>query len=194
MNQNDKFNVGIGAIYDQELFQIGASVQDVADSDERQIGAYVNLPKLFGAVEPLTIGAGFAHSEKWQETFDDLLIIEGGVNYENLLNAYATFETEAFSVTAESLYNLSGDKETAYDLYAALSVSFGIVDNLSATVTGKILADLKDKNETKKSITQGGLALDYDVNENNTVGAEFDFAKFDKDWAIAVPVYWKYHF
>ena len=197
-DEQENFNIGFGAIYDHELFQIGASVQDVADSDQRQIGAYINLPKLFGKVEPLTIGAGFAHSEAWvTDSFDDLISIGevgAGVAYENLLNAYATFEAEKFSVTAEMVYNLGSDKETSYDLYSAASVSFGIVENLTATATGKILVDLKDKDETQKNITMGAFALDYDVNENNTVGAEFDIAMCDKDWAIAVPVYWKYHF
>ena len=197
-DEQENFNIGFGAIYDHELFQIGASVQDVADSDQRQIGAYINLPKLFGKVEPLTIGAGFAHSEAWvTDSFDDLISIGevgAGVAYENLLNAYATFEAEKFSVTAEMVYNLGSDKETSYDFYSAASVSFGIVENLTATATGKILVDLKDKDETQKNITMGAFALDYDVNENNTVGAEFDIAMCDKDWAIAVPVYWKYHF
>ena len=61
--ENKNFAVGFGAIYDHELFQIGASLQDALNSDGRQIGAYINMPKLFGKVEPLTIGAGFAHSE-----------------------------------------------------------------------------------------------------------------------------------
>jgi len=197
-DEEENFNIGFGAIYDHELFQIGASLQDVADSDQRQIGAYINLPKLFGKVEPLTIGAGFAHSEAWvTDSFDDLISIGevgAGVAYENLLNAYATFEAEKFSVTAEMVYNLGSDKEPSYDFYSAASVSFGIVENLTATATGKILVDLKDKDETQKNITMGAFALDYDVNENNTVGAEFDIAMCDKDWAIAVPVYWKYHF
>lgn len=197
--EQEKFNIGFGAIYDHELFQIGASVQDVADSDERQIGAYINMPNLFGKLEGLTIGAGFAHSETALSVVGDEDLISVGdltscVYYEDLLSAYAAFETEKFSVSAEMAYNLGYDDDTVYDLYAAASVSFGIVENLSATATGKILVDLKDKDETQKSLTMGAIAVDYDVNENNTVGAEFDIAMQDKDWAIAVPVYWKYHF
>lgn len=198
-DEEENFNIGFGAIYDHELFQIGASVQDVADSDQRQIGAYINLPKLFGKVEPLTIGAGFAHSEAVRAVVGDEDLISVGpiescVSYKDLLSAYATFETEKVTVAAEMAYNLGCDDETFYDFYSAASVSFGIVENLTATATGKILVDLKDKDETQKNITMGAFALDYDVNENNTVGAEFDIAMCDKDWAIAVPVYWKYHF
>lgn len=200
-DEQENFNIGFGAIYDHELFQLGASVQDAADSDERQIGAYVNLPKLFGKVEPLTIGAGFAHSEAVLPVIgDEDLISVGGlescVYYKDLLSAYASFEMEKFSVTAEMAYNLGYKKDGyhAYDFYSAAAISFGIVENLSATATGKILVDLADENETEKSLTMGAFALDYDVNENNTVGAEFDVAMHDKDWAIAVPLYWKYHF
>ena len=94
------------------------------------------------------------------------------------------------------VYNLSYKKDGyhTYDLYSAVAVSFGIVENLSATATGKILVDLADEDETYKSLAMGAFALDYDLNENNTVGAEFDIAMHDKDWGIAVPVYWKYHF
>ncbi|MDY6397470.1 MAG: hypothetical protein SPL22_07025 [Treponema sp.] len=199
IREDENFNIGFGAIYDHELFQIGASVQDVADSDQRQIGAYINLPKLFGKVEPLTIGAGFAHSEAVRAVVGDADLISVGpiescVSYKDLLSAYATFETEKVTVAAEMAYNLGCDDETFYDFYSAASVSFGIVENLTATATGKILVDLKDKDETQKNITMGAFALDYDLNENNTVGAEFDIAMRDKDWAIAVPVYWKYHF
>ena len=147
----------------------------------------------------MTIGAGFAHSETVLPVIGDEDLISVGpiescVYYKDLLSAYATFETEKVTVAAEMAYNLGCDDETFYDFYSAASVSFGIVENLSATATGKILVDLKDKDETQKNITMGAFALDYDVNENNTVGAEFDIAMCDKDWAIAVPVYWKYHF
>ena len=196
--EDENFNIGFGAIYDHELFQIGFSIQDVADSDQRQIGAYLNAPNLFGAVEGLTLGAGFAHSEEWlSDSLGDLISvgeIEGGVVYEDLLNAYAAYEMEKFSLTAEMVYNLGADKESGYDFYLAAAISFGLVENLTATATGKILVDLKDKDEKLKNVTMGAFALDYDVNDNNTIGAEFDVAVFDKDWAIAVPVYWKYHF
>ena len=195
------FDFRLGAIYGQELFQIGLSIQDVADNDERKIGAYLNLPTLFGASDKLTVGAGFAHSEKYSGVVseeDSIWLgdaITGDVHYKNLLNAYATIDFDSLSFAAESTYNLGDDNEEAsYDLYAAANVSFGISDKLSAGVTGKILADLASKGEKNKEILFGAIGLSYDVNDSNSVGIEFNIAKQDKNWAVAIPVYWKYHF
>ena len=198
--ENDKFDFGIGAIYGQELFQIGFSVQDIADSDERQIGAYINLPTLFGASEAVTVGAGFAHSETYRTIVADadtisLGHIEADVLYKNLLSAYATLEFEKFGLSAEIAYNLSDDDSLAiYDLYSAASLSFGLADKLTASVTGKILSDLKSENDTNKTILFGAFGLEYEANEKNTLGCEFNIATKDKDWSIAIPVFWKYHF
>lgn len=195
------FDFRLGAIYGQELFQIGLSIQEVADNDERKIGAYLNLPTLFGASDKLTVGAGFAHSENYSGVVseeDSIWLgdaITGDVHYKNLLSAYATLDFDSLSFAAESTYNLSDDNEEAsYDLYAAANVSFGISDKLSAGVTGKILADLASKGEKNKEILFGAIGLSYDVNVSNSVGIEFNIAKQDKNWAVAIPVYWKYHF
>ncbi|MBR1537688.1 MAG: hypothetical protein IJ630_12225 [Treponema sp.] len=200
--EDEEFNIGIGAIYGQDLFQIGLSLQDVIDSDERQFGAYINLPTLFGVSESLTLGAGFAHTwADYATAFNDLTAF-GGIGYENLLNAYATFDLDKVSFAAELLYNLGGnddvflddDGETfiGFDLYSALSVSFGLSDALTATATGKILVDMTSNGA--ENAYAAAFALDYDINDNNTVGVEFDFDTCDSDWAIAVPLYWKYHF
>ena len=195
------FDFRLGAIYGQELFQIGLSIQDVADNDQRKIGAYINLPTLFGASDKLTVGAGFAHSEEYSGVVseeDSIWLgnaITGDVYYKNLLSAYATLDFDSLSFAAESTYNLSDDNEEAsYDLYAAANVSFGISDKLSAGVTGKILADLASKGEKNKEMLFGAIGLGYDVNDSNSVGIEFNIAKQDKNWAVAIPVYWKYHF
>ena len=196
-NQEENFNAGIGAIFDGEGFQIAGTVRDILDSDQRQIGAYINLPGLFGAVEPLTLGVGFAHSENWKTTFEDLISIhiEKGLEYRNLLSAYATLEAGNFTLNAEMLYNMSDDdKSEVYDFYSAAAVSFAFMDKVTATAKGKMLVDLKDKGDKEKSILMGGFALDYDFNSNNKFGAEVDVALKDKDWAVAVPVYWKYYF
>ena len=214
--EDEEFNTGIGAIFDHEKFQIGASIQDILDSDERQVGAYINMPGLFGVYEPLTIGAGFAHSECYQRTFSDLISVghlEAGIGYENLLNAYATVEFEKFSLSAEMLYNLGGDDEWVkamgfnpltydgddgiygYDFYTGASISFGLVDKLTATATGRLLMDMTSSSKGGfKNMLFGSFAINYDLNDRNTLGAEFDVATRDKDWAIAIPVYWKYHF
>jgi len=199
--ESNPMDFRLGAIYGQELFQIGLSIQDVADNDERKIGAYLNLPTLFGASDKLTVGAGFAHSEKYSSVVskeDSIWLgddITGDVHYKNLLSAYATLDFDSLSFAAESTYNLNDDNEEAiYDLYAAANVSFGISDKLSAGVTGKILADLASKGQKNKEILFGAIGLSYDVNDSNSVGIEFNIAKQDKNWAVAIPVYWKYHF
>lgn len=198
--ENDPFDVRLGAIYGQDLFQIGLSVQDVADSDERQIGAYVNLPTLFGVSEALTIGAGFAHSECHRSVVSDADTISlghlgGDVWYKNLLSAYATMEFEKFGLVAEAVYNCSDDDPMAqYDFYSAASLSFGLAEKLTAAITGKILVDLSAKENKSDSTLFGAFGLEYEVNDNNAVGCEFNVATCDKDWAIAIPVFWRYHF
>lgn len=195
------FDVGIGAIYGIDTFQLGFSIQDIADSDERQIGAYINLPTLFGVSDSLTVGAGFAHSESYRSVVGDsdtisLGHIESDVFYKNLLSAYGAMDFGKASLSAEVAYNLNDDSaEAVYDLYTAAAFSFGLTDKLSATVTGKLLADLAYKSGAKnENIMFGAFALNYDVNANHAVGAEFNVALRDKDWAIAIPLYWKYHF
>ncbi len=82
----------------------------------------------------------------------------------------------------------------SYDLYSAASLSFGLADKLTASVTGKILSDLKSETNTNKTILFGAFGLEYEANEKNTLGCEFNIATRDKDWSIAIPVFWKYHF
>lgn len=203
MNEDEEFDVGIGAIFGQELFQVGVSIQDIIDSDERQLGAYASFPTLFGVSEDLTLGVGFAHSwAEGREAFADLIsvgtLLSAGVAYENLLNASLTFKQDAYSLSAELLYNFgedygwSDDGPVPYDFYTAVSATYGLADNIDLTVTGKILMDTSSNNF--KNLTYGAVGIDYGINDNNTVGAEFDIAFHDSQWAIAVPLYWKYSF
>ncbi|WP_407429215.1 hypothetical protein [Treponema sp.] len=201
--EDEKFNVGFGAIFDAEFFQIGASLHDIADSDERELGAFINIPGLFGAYKPLTVGAGFSHS--WGNGELESLIsvctdtagdgIDGGIAYKNLMNAYAELGFEKFTLTAELAYNLGDDDHGTHDIYTAASVSVTPAEKVTATATGKLLSDFTSSSKGKvENILFAGFALDFDVNDNNTIGAEFDFATQDSNWAIAVPVYWKYQF
>ena len=200
--EDENFNIGVGAIFTHDLFEATLSIQDILDSDERQIGAYLLAPGLFGVYEPLTIGAGFAHAESARNTFGDLISvghIEGDVCYENLLSAYATIEFEKFSLSAEVLYTLGNDDNSystyGYDFYTGASISFGLVESLTATVTGKALIDTTSSSKGgAETMLFGEFAVDYDLNDNNTIGAAFDLGTCDKDWAVAVPVYWEYHF
>lgn len=214
--EDENFNIGVGAIFTHDLFEATLSIQDILDSDDRQIGAYILAPGLFGVYEPLTIGAGFAHAWGYKGAFSDLISVghvEAGLGYENLLSAWAAIEFEKFSLTAEVLYNLGGDDEWVkamgynpltydgddgffgYDFYTGASISFGLVESLTATVTGKALIDTTSSSKGgAETMLFGEFAVDYDLNDNNTIGAAFDLGTCDKDWAIAVPVYWQYHF
>lgn len=229
--ENEKLKFGLGAIYNHDFFNIGVAVQNVVDEKydtvnkdgdsrhqywRRQLGVYAALPTLFGNVEGLTIGGGIAKT--WADTdkgedrevaFDDLTEY-GGIDYETLVNGFLTYETDAFTLSAEALYNCGTDTELqigdpllVWDFYSAASLSFTIAEKLTATVTGKVLMDLKG-NEANKAFLSGkdkaenaygaGFALEYEVNDNNTVGAEFDIDTFDGNWKIKAPVYWEYHF
>ncbi|WP_296320272.1 hypothetical protein [Treponema sp. UBA3813] len=210
--EQEKFDFRLGAIYNHDYFNLGVSIQDVADDDERQIGVYLALPTLLGASENLTIGGGFAtaESEGGVAAFDDLTFY-GGISYKKLVNGFLTYETDAFSFKAEALYNFGenfgfdDDDEVFYlwDFYSAASVSFKLAEKLTASLTGKVMIDLKKnadfaaligKDEKAANVYAAAFALDFDINERNTVGAEFDIDTFDGNWAVAVPVYWEYHF
>ena len=229
-----KFDVGLGLIYDHgDYLQVGFSAQDIADPDERQIGVFVDLPGLFGILDNLTIGGGFAHSERPRVAFDDLIsighdevsiryrsvdqdgepitvtrIIEScarGLAYENLLTSYLKMEFDNFNLTAEMLYNFKEDpKSNLYnydmrniysrvpdDFYGAASFGFGLA-GFNATATGKLLKDLSKKGA--KAVHFGGFYLDYDINKSNSVGAGVEADICDKDWHLALPLYWKYSF
>ena len=127
------------------------------------------------------------------------------------VNGFLTYETDAFSFKAEALYNFGenfgfdDDDEVFYlwDFYSAASVSFKLAEKLTASLTGKVMIDLKknadfaaliEKDEKAANVYAAAFALDFDINERNTVGAEFDIDTFDGNWAVAVPVYWEYHF
>lgn len=228
-----KFDVGLGLIYDHgDYLQVGFSVQDIADPDERQIGVFVDLPGLFGILDNLTIGGGFAHSERPRVAFDDLISIghdeteivkshgpgetDGpypvggvycayGLAYENLLTSYLKMEFDNFNLTAEMLYNFKEDSKSylpgydmrniyarvPYDFYGAASFGFGLA-GFNATATGKLLKDLSKKGA--KAAHFGGFYLDYDINKSNSVGAGVEADICDKDWHLALPLYWKYSF
>lgn len=186
--EHDSFHFGLGAIYGIEQLEIGVAFQNIPCGDDRQLGGYVNLPGLFGAVEELTVGAGFTHAWGLTGLVGD--VAGQGVAYENLLNAYATYEADSFGITAEVAFNLADDSVGTYDFYTAAAVSFGLADKLTATATGKFLFDLSSDSEDMALGAKFGV--DYEVNEKNTIGAEFEFNKCGDYWAIAVPVYWKY--
>lgn len=187
------FHFGTGAIFDMDVFQASLNVQGIPCNRGRQIGAFVNMPGLFGAVKALSIGAGFTHAwgNDWGQNYLKELIADAGMAYTNLLNAYVTYDARAFRLKAELAWDFNfddGDKE--YDFYTAVAFSFGLVDKLSATATGKLLFDFADS-----GLGNGygaSFAVDYEINKHHAIGAKAEVNKVDKHWDFAVPVYWKY--
>lgn len=214
-NDTKYVDIGFGAIYDSELFQIGVSVQDVADDDERVIGSYVSFPNLFGKVDGLTLGGGFTHTYSKDADkgafsasigdvgFDDLTWF-GGVTGENLVSANLAFEKDDLPVSfaADFLYNLGekyyGEDYGAFvwDLYTAASLGFGLTEQLSASVTGKVLVDTaKDssiQSEKAKNVYGIALNLDFQLDDHNSFGAGFEYQTCDNDYQVAVPLYWQW--
>lgn len=231
-DDDDKYvNIGIGAIYDHELFQLGVSVQDIADGDERVIGAYVSFPGLFGQVEGLTIGGGLTHASRESFEGDDYFVDDlddrgigfndltwfGGVTGENLVSANLTYEKEGapVSVGVDFLYNLgqkyigsgletdesgwtaSDDSSIyAWDLYTAASLTFGITEQLSATVGGKLMVDTAADDDVQgdklENVYGVNLGVDFTLDDHNSFGAGFEFQTCDSDYQIAVPLYWQW--
>ncbi|MBS7242328.1 MAG: hypothetical protein KIG77_08140 [Treponema sp.] len=197
-NLDDKskyINLGLGAIYTDELFQIGFTVSNVSDSDARLIGATVSFPNLFGAREGLTIGGGFSNAKGKDAGFEDLVSVLGndfGVTGGSLINANISYEKDAFGVVAESLYNVKDD-ESDYDFYAACNVSVPVAEKIVFTAGGKVLADLNsDTKVANKNASSVLFGAEYTFDEHNQVGVEFDFFTCDKTKAFAVPVFWKW--
>lgn len=223
-------NLGLGAIYDHEFFQIGVTVQDILDSDERVFGSYISFPNLFGAVEGLTIGGGFTHTSREDikideknytdytiaglegAGFDDLTWF-GGVTGENLVSANLTFEKDGVpvSLAADFLYNLgqkyiygsydetegwSDGSVYVWDLYAAATLTFGITEQLSAYVGGKLLVDTNNDSNIQEDKAENvygvNLGVDFQLDEHNSFGAGFEYQAFDSNYQIAVPVYWQW--
>lgn len=210
---------GLGAIYDNELFQIGVTVRDILDSDERVFGSYISFPDIFGKVEGLTVGGGITHTERKGFSGDDYSAEElddagfddltwfGGVTGENLVSANLTFEKEDLPVSfaADFLYNLGekfcgaqddGSEIFAWDLYTAASLTFAINDQFSAYVGGKLLVDTKNDSKVQKDKAENvygvNLGVDFQLDDHNSLGAGFEYQTFDSNYMIAVPVYWQW--
>lgn len=236
-------DLNLGAIYDNGLFQVGISVQDVLDNDNRVFGSYFSLPNLFGFVDGLTIGGGythyigvnrpvkndsFAYSNVGHPRHDDRgfndLTWFGGINGNDLVSANLTFEKEDFpvSVAADFLYNLNeeyfepltdnggnsrndaSNYNLTWDLYTAFSVTFGITDQLSATVGGKLLIDTSRihrddaveygfyQERTVDNVYGLNVNLDFQLDDHNSFGAGFEWQTYDDNYKYAIPLYWQW--
>lgn len=204
----EKINVGIGAIYDFGLAEIGASVRDVADSDERLLGFYIYSAGLFGYVEGVNLRAGFAHAWDAVGVEDPVWALDGygSVYGENLWNvAVEVTDVLPVALTLEAAGNTNSE-DSLFDLYGAVTVGIGINDQLDLSLTGKIGTDLNSDTDIG-SIYAAEAALDFAFTEHDTLGVAVDvgFAsglKVDTDIGTAevdylgfyFPVYWKHTF
>ena len=194
------FHFGMGAIFDVDMFQVSANIQGIPCSGGRQFGTFINMPGIFGIVKELSIGAGFTHAwgNDWGQNQLSGLIADAGLRYENLMNVYVTYDAGSFGLSAEIAFNFDFDDVNyfggnGYDFYTAVAVSFGLMDKLTATATGKLLYDFADSSKKGLGLGTGAsFAIDYEVNKRNMIGAEVDFNLVDDYWDFAVPVYWKY--
>ncbi len=197
-NDAHNFHFGTGAILDLDVFQASVNIQGIPCSRGRQFGTFVNMPGFFGVVKALSIGAGFTHAwgneyneHKWRQNYLKDLIANTGMAYTNLLNTYVTYDARSFRLKAELAWDFDfDDNDKGYDFYTAVAFSFGLVDKLSATATGKLLFDFADNGLGNGYGTS--FAVDYEINKRHAVGAKVEFNKVDEYWDFAVPVYWKY--
>ena len=203
--EDENFHIGAGFIFAQEKFEIGATFQNLPCSDDRLIGVSVAFPTLFGVNEGLNVGLGFTNAKGKDAGFDDLVKEDFGVIGENILNLAVTFEKDAFSCAAEVVFDLDdkNDDNSAdiYDLYAALNFGYAINEQLGVGLTGKVLTDLNsDTSKIYKTAFEIGVNADYQLDEHNSFGVEFDYFMTTIDntddktdiSAIKVPVYWKW--
>lgn len=194
-DEDENFHFGAGVIFSLPKFQIGATFQNIICSDDRLIGVSVNLPETF--VEGLKIGAGFTKAATKDAGFDDILdfgFAAVGVTGENVINAAVSYEKDAFSCAVETLISTEDDTEvTLFNKYVGVSLGYSVTDALSFGAFGKFLL-VTDKDVFEDNAMGFGFTADYAINDNNTVGVEFDYNKCGDASAIAVPVYWKYSF
>lgn len=183
--EDEHFHCGFGIIFSLPNFQIGATVQNIACSDDRVIGASLNFPGTFA--EGLTVAAGFTNAKDESAGFDDLVVF-GGVTGENVINAAVSYEKDALSCAVETL--ISTDSDLDYNKYVAVSAGCGVTEALTIGAFGKFLiADAAEDNAMGFGVT-----VDFATGKNSVIGCEFDYDMCGDMSAIALPVYWKYSF
>jgi len=190
-----KTNIRLGTIYDAGIAEFGVAAQDILDSDERTIGAYVYSEGLFGAAEGINFRAGFANSKA------GVFLEDVGVAGENLWNvAFEFVDLLPVGLTVEAAGNLDSDGEVKnsdgkvipYDIYAGVKVDVGINEQLDLAVIGKTMLDLGDT-ELDTGI-EAKVALDIKVTDNDKVEVAVDYQKLGDDWTAKFPCYWKHTF
>ena len=169
--------VNFGAEYAVgETLAFGAAFRNIA-SDDRTIGACAS----FTGVEGLTVNAGFTYQREIEDSD-----ISG-----DLISAGIIFEKDALEILADAVYAVGGDEDESNELYTAAKVSYQINDSISASISGTYTTDFDNDDSWCIGIKP---AVEYSLNENNTLGAGVAVKIMESAKAVSFPVYWKYTF
>ena len=159
-----------------ETVAFGAALRDIA-SDDRTLGAYAS----FTGVEGLTLNAGFTYNGEIED-----YNISG-----NLINAGVIFAKDALGIFVDAVFAAGGDEDPANELYAATCVSYQVNDAISASLSGSFTTDFDNDDSWAIGVCP---AVDYTLNENNTLGASVYVNIMKDEKALSFPIYWKYTF
>lgn len=190
-NENNTFNFGFGACYEDERFSLGVNFDNVADDDGRVIGIYGEVLPL----ENLTIGGGFGMAKEGNKILlDELDPFKTVYLYgKNIYNAQVGYENDSVSFAAEVAGNT--DKEdSAYDLYAGLLLEVSLNDRLGVGLEGQLFNDFGNINDVPALDT--GFALTPYVtiagNKNHSFAAGVSYMNNDGTSLVKIPLLWKY--
>jgi len=159
-----------------EMVTFGAALRNIA-SDDRTFGAYASL----NAVEGLTIDAGFTYKGEIED-----YNIAG-----NLINTGIIFNKDSLGIFADVVFAAGGDEDPENELYAAACVSYQINDAISASLSGSFTTDFDNEDSWAIGLCP---AVDYMINENNSIGASIYVNIMKAAKALSFPIYWKYTF
>jgi len=193
-DEDEEFAMNGGVLYTADIFTAGFAVQDVIDSDDRSFGVYGTLNMESIINQKMTIGGGVSMYEA-ADGFDDLDFSgEAGVGGETLINAFLTWDLDAFALTAEVLTNTDKEQST-YDFYTAASVEFGVTEEVGLAVTGLLMMDNGNAGyDALENILGVEADLSFAMDEHNEFSAGVAAEFCDETTFFKFPVSWVYSF
>ena len=188
----NKFYFGAGVDYTMEnVFTAGINIDDIADSDFRQIGLFASLT----AVENLVLNAGLTIATEDNPASIDFDFWGFELLGETLITAGASYELEALSLAADFAVNTDSEKSD-YDLYTGVNVGYQINEQLGLAVKGVLGLDLGAPEGQDEADTLFGVepSVSFALNENNEFSAGVDVEIVGSNRYIAIPLSWVYKF
>ncbi len=193
------FNFGIGAEYAyEELFTLGASVKDVADSDEREFGVFGTLKPF--AEQDFLLRAGFSYSKPCEAGFEDLSISEDfGVYGEKLFNIAVEYSLDNLTLALETVIK-AGDTdnsteedaaESYYDLYLAAFAEYNFTDAIGADITASFLKDMDSDGAENVFGINPNIFYNYGAHKFSA-GLKYEIC--DGDSFVSIPLSWAWSF